>query len=315
MVKTLRAFLGEDVMMTVTPPTFIVRPKEGMNPQNDERRLFADAFNQAAKDSVHRNVWIVKSSHGCKGQGIELFTNVQSALHFVDSSPDPFPFVVQKYIENPFLINGRKFDIRTWVLLTPHYDIHIYREGVLRTSSEQYSDDLHHTLAHLTNHCIQETGVHFGAYEKGNEMWYSEFQNYLDAIHCGLNFRERVVSQMKSISIQCLLAVKSALQTSCKVNSTALHCFQLFGFDFMLDADFDVWLIEVNGSPAVAKALQDSVVTDLVKLVVDPLFSPQQNVMNSSSPLCNNFCHPEDNNSSNNINGFDLIYRNKSRRY
>ena len=28
--------------------------------------------------------------------------------------------------------------------------------------------------------------------------------------------------------------------------------FQVFGFDFMLDCDFKVWLIEVNGAPACA---------------------------------------------------------------
>ena len=31
------------------------------------------------------------------------------------------------------------------------------------------------------------------------------------------------------------------------------HSFQLFGFDFMVDSQFHVWLLEVNGAPASAK--------------------------------------------------------------
>ena len=31
------------------------------------------------------------------------------------------------------------------------------------------------------------------------------------------------------------------------------YSFQLFGFDFMIDAQFHVWLLEVNGAPACAK--------------------------------------------------------------
>ena len=31
------------------------------------------------------------------------------------------------------------------------------------------------------------------------------------------------------------------------------HSFQLFGFDFMVDSQFHVWLLEVNGAPARAK--------------------------------------------------------------
>ena len=31
------------------------------------------------------------------------------------------------------------------------------------------------------------------------------------------------------------------------------HSFQLFGFDFMVDSQFHVWLLEVNGAPASSK--------------------------------------------------------------
>ena len=65
---------------------------------------------------------------------------------------------------------------RCWVLVDLHYSIYLYREGVLRTASEAYNDDLDHATAHLTNHSLQEQmSPDFGKYEEGNEMFFDDF--------------------------------------------------------------------------------------------------------------------------------------------
>jgi hypothetical protein len=48
--------------------------------------------------------------------------------------------------------------------------------------------------------------------------------------------------------------------------------FQLFGFDLMLDADFHLWLLEVNATPAVAAPLLERLVADLIDLAIRPAF-------------------------------------------
>lgn len=47
-------------------------------------------------------------------------------------------FIIQKYIERPLLICGRKFDIRVWVLLDQDHDLYCFKEGYLRTSGSTY---------------------------------------------------------------------------------------------------------------------------------------------------------------------------------
>ena len=57
--------------------------------------------------------------------------------------------------------------------------------------------------------------------------------------------------------------------------------FELFGFDFLIDEDFRVWLIEVNTNPylgipnAYIKDLLPKMIDDLIKITVDPIFKPE----------------------------------------
>ena len=52
-------------------------------------------------------------------------------------------------------------------------------------------------------------------------------------------------------------------------------CFELFGFDLMVDTDLNMWLIEVNSSPAmdystpVTERLVKLVLEDAIKVIVD----------------------------------------------
>jgi len=52
-------------------------------------------------------------------------------------------------------------------------------------------------------------------------------------------------------------------------DGSAARCYQMFGFDFLLDVDASVHLLEVNGSPACAEALRETIVGDLVRLLLD----------------------------------------------
>ena len=56
------------------------------------------------------------------------------------------------------------------------------------------------------------------------------------------------------------------------------HCFELFGYDFILDVDFNLWLIEVNTNPCIEessnllKILLPRMIEDMLALTVDVLF-------------------------------------------
>ena len=77
---------------------------------------------------------------------------------------------------------------------------------------------------------------------------FDEFQDYLDKCYAQyeLNFNKHILARIKDIAIDCFMASKESLNPTNRKN-----CFELFGYDFMIDEDFRVWLIEVNTNPAI----------------------------------------------------------------
>jgi len=73
--------------------------------------------------------------------------------------------VISKYIQNPLLINGHKFDLRIYVAVTS-FDplrIYVYKEGLARFASEQYSNKVSkdNKFMHLTNYSVNKKNENF----------------------------------------------------------------------------------------------------------------------------------------------------------
>ena len=56
-------------------------------------------------------MWIVKPGTKSRGRGIEVLRNFDEIMkHTIDNKGSKW--VIQKYIENPMIIDRKKFDIR-----------------------------------------------------------------------------------------------------------------------------------------------------------------------------------------------------------
>ena len=81
--------------------------------------------------------------------------NEVSSLSVCPETGQKRNFILQKYIENPLLINKRKFGIRCFCLITCINSIlqaYFSQEGYLRTSSREFSlKDTGNRLIHLAN--------------------------------------------------------------------------------------------------------------------------------------------------------------------
>ena len=103
---------------------------------------------------------------------------------------------------------------------------------------------------------------------------------------------EHFMPRIKDIIIDSFLSVRYKMNPNKRK-----HCFELFGFDFLLDEDFRLWLIEINTNPFLGTPNKDMVklvpqmIEDMLKITVDPIFKPQIRPPNYEN------------------NGFELLYR------
>ena len=114
-----------------------------------------------------------------RGQGIKVFGTLLDIEKFISTQNSNNDWVIQKYIEKPLLYQGRKFDIRIWVVFTGESEVFIYKDGYIRTSSASYDLDAKDEFVHLTNNCLQRGGDEYGQHEDGNTLSFQTFEDYL----------------------------------------------------------------------------------------------------------------------------------------
>ena len=183
--------------------------------------------------------------------------------------------IIQKYIEKPLLYYGRKFDIRIWVLLTHDLKIYMFNEGHLKCSSINYSLNSNNPFIHLTNYSFQKYNKNFEKFEYGNEVSFGDLQINIDKnyFYNKINFRNIVIPKIKKIIKICFESIKNKININNKK-----YMFEIFGFDFMIDEEYEPFLIEVNMNPGLEesspliKMLIPRMLDDALRLTLDKIF-------------------------------------------
>lgn len=192
-----------------------------------------------------------------------------------------YNFVIQKYIEKPMLYKYHKFDLRVFVLLTHERELYVFGDCYVRLSSLPYDPDKKNYLIHLTNNAVQVRSNSYGSLVKGNIISIRELEEY-----CHYLYRE-TNNPMYSIEFgHFMRRIKEIVKVTFDSTENILHQkerkfnFELFGYDFMIDADLKVWLIEVNSIPSLGESnmyitkLLNRMVDDMFKLTIDRIFPP-----------------------------------------
>ena len=259
------------------------KKKKLMSPEQSPRE--ATEFYQSS--AVQKNIWILKPGENTNcGNGIQVakdFNEIVEIITESNKSNKRRTCIVQKYIHNPLLIHKRKFDIRTYAVMTSiggNTKAYVYDEGYIRTSSYEYDvNNLHDRLIHLTNDAIQKKDKNYGKHEPGNKMSYSEFQIYIDKNFGDLNicFERDMVPQINKMTTDVFRACHGKLDPKRRVNT-----FEVFGLDFMIDDEFKLYVIEVNTNPCLELSspllarLIPNMLENAFKITVDPIFMPPE---------------------------------------
>ncbi|XP_026966397.1 inactive polyglycylase TTLL10 isoform X2 [Sagmatias obliquidens] len=239
----------------------------------DEREAFFTLFDAL---SAETQMWICKPTASNQGKGIFLLRNqeevaaLQAKTQSIEDDPiyRKMPFrapqarVVQRfcawaprgalarYIQNPLLLDGKKFDVRSYLLIacTMPYMV-FFGHGYARLTLGLYDPQSSDLCGHLTNQFMQKKSPLY-LLLKDDTVWSMEHLNR----HINDKFRKAkrlprdwvfttFAKRMQQIMAHCFLSVKSKLK--CK-----LGYFDLIGCDFLIDENFKVWLLEMSSNPA-----------------------------------------------------------------
>ncbi|XP_058434973.1 tubulin polyglutamylase TTLL7 isoform X3 [Marmota monax] len=175
---------------TFIPRTWIF-PSEYTQFQNYVKEL---------KKKRKQKTFIVKPANGAMGHGISLIRNG-------DKLPSQDHLIVQEYIEKPFLMEGYKFDLRIYILVTScdPLKIFLYHDGLVRMGTEKYIPPNESNL-------------------------------------------ELVVKTLIVAEPHVLHAYRMCRPGQPPGSESV--CFEVLGFDILLDRKLKPWLLEINRAPS-----------------------------------------------------------------
>ncbi|XP_015433956.1 PREDICTED: tubulin polyglutamylase TTLL13 [Dufourea novaeangliae] len=195
--------------------------------------------------------FIIKPDTGCQGRGIYLTRNLK------DVKPTE-RMICQVYVARPFLVDGYKFDLRIYALITScdPLRVYVYNDGLARFATSRYKEPTGHNTSnvfmHLTNYAVNK---HSRMYviddEVGSKRKISTLNKWLKVKEVDV---DELWCKIDEVIIKTILAaypiLKHSYHTCFPTHDKTYACFELLGFDVLLDWKLKPYLLEVNHSPS-----------------------------------------------------------------
>nr|XP_049702395.1 tubulin polyglutamylase TTLL13 isoform X1 [Helicoverpa armigera]XP_049702397.1 tubulin polyglutamylase TTLL13 isoform X1 [Helicoverpa armigera]XP_049702398.1 tubulin polyglutamylase TTLL13 isoform X1 [Helicoverpa armigera] len=231
-------------MQKIYPKEYNFFPKTWCLPAD-----FGEALNYSK--SRKNKTFIIKPECGSQGRGIYLTKSLK------DIKPTD-KLICQVYLSKPYLVDGYKFDIRVYTLITScdPLRIFVYNEGLVRFATSRYADpnvnNTTNVFMHLTNYALNK---HSRTYvydsEAGSKRKISTLNKIL--LSQGVDL-DRLWHAIDQVIVKTIISAWPILKHSyhaCFPSHDMVHaCFEILGFDILLDHKLHPYILEVNHSPS-----------------------------------------------------------------
>lgn len=207
-----------------------------------------------------------------------------------DQIPNEEQVLVSKYVADPLCIDGHKCDLRVYVLVTS-FDpliIYLYEEGLVRLATVKYdrnADNLWNPCMHLCNYSINKyhsdyiksSDVHDE--DVGHKWTLSALLRHLKSQKCDTR---QLMCSIEDLIIKSILACAQSIISACRMFvPSGNNCFELYGFDILIDDTLKPWLLEINLSPSMGvdspldNKVKSCLMTDLLTCIGIPAYGPK----------------------------------------
>ncbi|XP_004529350.1 tubulin polyglutamylase TTLL13 isoform X1 [Ceratitis capitata] len=268
-------------MLKLFPREYKIFPKTWIFPAD-----YGDAINYANNNYKNKpRTFIIKPDSGAMGRGIWLTNDLKS----INPSER---MICQTYINKPLLIDGYKFDLRVYTLITSvdPLRIFVYNEGLARFATSKYveptienSCDL---FMHLTNYSVNKRSSQYDLCDNddcGSKRKFCAINNWL---RCRNYEVDEFWGKIDDIIIKTILSAWPMLKHNyhaCFPSHDKIQaCFEILGFDILVDSKMKPYVLEVNHSPSyhthelVDRQVKKALIRDTLLMVSTPLADKKQ---------------------------------------
>ncbi|XP_023168461.2 tubulin polyglutamylase TTLL13P [Drosophila hydei] len=232
-------------MLKLYPHDYKIFPKTWMLPAD-----YGDAMHYAQN---HKRTFILKPDSGAQGRGIWLTNDLKTL------GPNE-RLICQTYIHRPLLIDGYKFDLRVYTLITSvdPLRLYVYNEGLARFATNKYVEptpgNAHDLYMHLTNYSVNKRNSQYDLCDNddcGSKRKLSAINNWMTRHNYDVS---EFWSNVDDVIIKTVLSAWPVLKHNYHAcfpgHDTIQACFEILGFDILVDWKLKPYILEVNHSPS-----------------------------------------------------------------
>ncbi|XP_034477807.1 tubulin polyglutamylase ttll6 [Drosophila innubila] len=264
-------------MLKMYPGDYRIFPKTWLMP--------SDAYDVAIYANKHKRTYILKPYSSGQGRGIWLTNNLRSVGR-------QEKLICQTYVDRPLLIDGFKFDLRVYTLVTSvdPLRIFVYNEGLARFATHKYMPpalgNSNNVFMHLTNYCVNRRNSNYNAgkgHEGGSKRKLCEYNKWLKDHNYNV---EEFWAAVDDAIIKTVISAWPVLKHNYNVcfpkHDQIQACFQLLGFDILVDWKLKPFILEVNHTPSlcgdetVDNEVKRPLIRDTLNLISSPLVDKEE---------------------------------------
>ncbi|ETO30870.1 hypothetical protein RFI_06253 [Reticulomyxa filosa] len=243
----------------------------GINLKKNKEELMNEPKEEPETDPM----WFLKKNGAACQKAVFSYLSLESMKEKYDEIEHPEQWVIQKSVQRPHLLDGRKAVLRLYVLVTHDIRIFLHRKGVWAVLSKPYDANDpdpsaqcdHKLLNYNPNVRLPFTADTITVNPQYHTMWKS----------------------CHRLCYETVTMVKSQLNPSQNVG-----VYHIFGYDIIFDCDLQPWLVEINHYPSLRASfdgteygkhgeieqpsedgiIKNEVVEDFYWLIIAPFFNP-----------------------------------------
>jgi len=186
------------------------------------------------KDVQNTNKILVLKKNLQRQQGLKFCNSKELSLKKLNEYAEDHYVIAQEYLNNPFIINGRKINMRFYLLIVIDQGVKkvfLYNNGFIYYTNKKYEYSTDPSKVVTTGYIDRKV------YEE-NPLTHSDFQKFLK--NKGINYN-LLFDNVRNLMIKVLKPIFKVIEApNGKVN------YQVFGIDIQPDKNLDVKLLEIN---------------------------------------------------------------------